>query len=133
MTAIAKLKTSKSPGTDGLTAAFYKNFAELLVPLLANCLNKAFITGHLTPTQHLVIIVLLFKKGDPLGIGNYRPISLTNVNYKILAYILLARFQPFLDEIIHPGQIAYMPGQYIGTNIRKIQDVIDHAQANDKV
>ncbi len=25
-----------------------------------------------------------------------------------------------------------MPRQYIGTNIRKIQDVIDYAQANDK-
>ena len=74
LTAIAKLKAGKSPGTDGLTAAFYKKFAEHLVPLLTNCFNKAFITRHLTPTQHLVIIVLLFKKEDTLGIGNYRPI-----------------------------------------------------------
>ncbi len=56
LTAIAKLKVGKSPGTDGLTAAFYKKFAAHLVPLLANCFNKAFITKHLTPTQHLAIL-----------------------------------------------------------------------------
>ncbi len=71
--------------------------------------------------------MLLYKKGNVLEVGNYRPISLTNVDYKILAYVLLSHMQPFLDNFIHPAQTAYMPGRYIGTNIRKIQDVMDYA------
>ena len=50
-----------------------------------------------------------------------------NIDYKILAYVLLSRMQPFLDDFIHPAQTAYMAGRYIGTNIRKIQDVMDYA------
>ena len=45
LNAIAKLKTGKSPGTDGLTAAFYKKFATLLAPRLAKCFNQALIIG----------------------------------------------------------------------------------------
>ncbi len=45
LNAIAKLKTGKSPGTDGLTAAFYKKFATLLALCLAKCFNQALITG----------------------------------------------------------------------------------------
>ncbi len=131
LNAIGKLKIGKTPGTDGLTAAFYKKFATSLVPQLVSCFNKAFITGSLTAMQKIAILVLLFKKGDPLDVGNYRPISLTNVDYKILAYILLACFQPFLDEIVHPAQTAYIPGKYIGINICKIQDVIDYAATNE--
>ncbi len=101
--AIEKLKIGKSPGTDGLTASFYKKFATFLVPHLVCCYNKAFITGELIATQRVAIIMLLYKKGDVLDMGNYRPISLTNVDYKILAYILLSHFQPFLDKIIHPS------------------------------
>ncbi len=74
-----------------------------MVPHLVCCYNKAFITGELIATQRVAIIMLLYKKGDVLDMGNYRPISLTNVDYKILAYILLSHFQPFLDKIIHPS------------------------------
>ncbi len=38
------------------------------------------------------------------------------------------RFQPFLEEIVHPAQTTYVLGKYIGTTIRKVQDVIDHVR-----
>ena len=127
---INKLKIGKSLGMDGLNAAFYKKFAEHLAPLLVKCFNKSFITHELSVSQHLAILVLLFKKGDPLLTGNYCPISLTNLDYKILAYVLLARFQPFLNKIIHPAQTAYILGRYIGTNICKVQDVINYVRTS---
>ena len=128
LNAIAKLKTGKGLGTDGLTAAFYKkNCYIILAPCLAKCFNQALITGQLTTIQQLVIIMLLYKKGNVLEAGNYRPISLMNVDYKILAHVLVGCMQPFLDDFIQPAQTAYMLGRYIGTNIRKIQDVMDYA------
>ncbi len=68
----------------------------------------------------------MFKKGDKQEASNYRPISLTNVDYKILAYVLTARIELCLDTIIHPSQTAYMQGHFIGTNIKKVQDAIDY-------
>ena len=130
--AIGKLKLGKAPGTDGLTAIFYKKFASMIAPLLCSAFNAAFQDGSLSLSQHVAILVLLFKKGCLLDAGNYRPILLTNVDYKILAYVLTAHLKPALDDIILPSQTTYLPGRFIGTNIRKIQDSMDFALCNKK-
>ena len=130
--AIGKLKKGKVPGLDGLTIDFYKKFASLLAPVLVNVFNEAFKDGELPPSLHLAVKVLLYKKGLKEEAGNYRPISLTNVDYKILVYVLTEHLKLVLKEVIHPSQMAYIPGKFIGTNIRKVQDAIDYAKATDK-
>lgn len=95
-TAIQKLNLGKSPSSDGLTTAFYKNFAELLSPILEEVFKGIFQNGHLSFTQRLAIIALIFKKGEPWLVPNYRPISLTNNDYKILAYILIIYLLSFI-------------------------------------
>ena len=129
--AIMKLKPGKSPGSDGLTAAFYCRFAHKLGLLLAASLNKAMEIGTLSDMQKLAISILLYKKGDALETGNYRPISLTNLDYKILVYVLVIRLESYLPQIIHPNQTAYMKKRFIGANIRKVQDAIDMAAQTD--
>ena len=91
LNAIGKLKPESPLVLMALQLLFIRHLLHL-APQLISCFNQAFITGSLTATQKIAIIVLLFKKGDPLDVGNYRPISLTNVDYKILAYILLVWF-----------------------------------------
>ena len=100
--AIKQLKIGKAPGCDGLTSAFYKYFDEHLVPMLCEVFNYAFKNKKLSISQYLAIIVLLFKKGDQLALNNYRPISLTNADYKILAYILTACLSEHLSFLISP-------------------------------
>ncbi len=118
--AIKKLRLNKSPGCDGLTAEFYQHFIQELAPILCEVFNKIFEDKRLTDTQKIAIIVLIFKKGDNRLLGNYRPILLTNANYKILAYILLQRLEEHLPFLISPQQTAYMKSHFIGTNIRFI-------------
>ena len=98
---------------------------------MAALLNKALETGTLSDTQKLAIIILLYKKGDALETGNYWLISLTNLDYKILAYVLVARLETYLPQITHLNQTAYMKKRFIGTNIRKVQDAIDMATKED--
>ncbi len=57
---------------------------------------------------------------------NYRPISLTNADYKILAYILTAQLTSHLTDVIAVNQTAYMKGHFIGMNICSVQDTLDH-------
>ncbi len=124
--AISKLNIGKSPGSDGLTAAFYRNFAELLSPILEEVFKEIFQNQHLSFTQCLAIIALIFKKGEIWLVPNYRPISLTNNDYKILVYVLTSRLVEHLPKVIHPNQTAYMPKRFIGTNVCSVQDWIDH-------
>ena len=61
-------------------------------------------------------------------VENYRPILLTNTDYKILAYILTARLDTHLASIIHTNQTVYMSKHFIGLNIRSVQDFVDHIE-----
>jgi hypothetical protein len=69
----------------------------------------------------------LFKKGDHLNLDNYRPISLLNVDLKILSYVLAQRLKNLLPKIINEDQTGYVKNRSIGFNLRQIQDIIDYA------
>ena len=71
---------------------------------------------------------LIFKKGNRLNIKNYRPISLANVDYKMLAFLLANRLQSVLDKLISHDQTGYIKGRFINSNKRKTLDVIDYLE-----
>ena len=129
--AIDALKSVKAPGSDGLTAAFYKSFKETLSLILCKVFNDAFKNKTWTTSQYLAIIILLFKRGDSHILPNYRPISLTNMDYKILTYLLMVCLSSHLPFLISSHQTAYMPSRFIGTNIQSVQDMINHTIDND--
>ena len=71
---------------------------------------------------------LLHKKGDTTNLNNYRPLSLTGVDYKILTYILAERVQKVLKQITNTDQKGFIKGRFIGYNIRLVQDTIEYAK-----
>ena len=85
------MKHNKSPGLDGLTAEFYQKFWDILSPLLLNCFTECTQKGELTHTQKQCIFSLLYKKGDPENLENWRPISLLNTDYQVFARVLVQR------------------------------------------
>ncbi len=127
--AIKKLCSGKAPGLDGLTADFYNHFQDTICDILADVFNAIFEDKVLSWSQQVAIVILLFKKGDSCLVGNYHPISLTNTDYKILAYILTACLLDHLSNVIHANQTAYMPKWFIGSSI---QDFVDYCVCEKK-
>ena len=81
---LQSFENCKSPGEDGLTAEFCKTFWNSVGHLLVDSLNYSYDHGELSNTQKQAIIKLIEKKGkDKRYIGNWRPISLINVDAKI--------------------------------------------------
>ena len=70
-TAIKKLCPGKALGLDGLTADFYTRFSNTLYDILTAVFNDIYDQKHLTFSQYLAIIILLFKKGDHRIVENY--------------------------------------------------------------
>ena len=83
--------------------------------------------GSMSVSQRRGIITLLHK-GKELPreeLTNWRPITLTNSDYKILAKILALRLQKVIKEIIGKEQVGYIKGRNISTIIRLVDDIID--------
>ncbi len=121
------MKNNKSPGLDGLPIEFYKTFWDLISDFLLEVYNESLINGELSYSQRTAIMSPIFKKNDRRYLKNYRPISLTTSDYKILAFVLARRLQRVLDKIISTTQGAYVKKRFIGCNIRLIEDLIDYA------
>ena len=123
--AIDMLSSGKSPGSDGFTADFYKFFWDDIKHLLFDSFNHPLKSGLLSIDQKRGILSLSPKKGKDIRyLKNWRPITLLNTDYKILAKVLGTRLRNVLPELIHPDQVAYLKDRYIGQNIRIVDDIL---------
>ena len=77
-------------------------------------------------SQKQAIITLIEKKGkDRSLLENWRPISLVNVDTKIMSKVIATRIKKVLPYIIHHNQSGYVEDRYIGETARSIFDIMD--------
>lgn len=93
--AIRNLQNGKAPGPDWFSSDFFFfRFSGLLVDPLVRMFNNAFLNSELPQTLREANISVLLKKGKcPESCASYRPISLLNVDRKILAKVLATRLE----------------------------------------
>ena len=71
------------------------------------------------------------QKNDPLFLKNWRPLSLLNQDYKILAKRMAERIKLVLPYLIDQDQTGFLKGRYIGQNIVIIFDIIHHTDVEN--
>ena len=58
--------------------------------------------------------------------SNWRPITLLNVDYKILAKAIAKGIQSTLPKLIHTDQTGFIKGRFIGQNVRLLIDLMEY-------
>lgn len=112
-----QMNLNKAPGPDGFPVSFFHSYYSFIGDSMADaCLSFLNEGGYLHKINH-GHVVLIPKVKIPRRVGDFRPISLCNVIYKIIAKVLANWLKPILQEIISPNQCAFVPSRLITDNI----------------
>jgi len=108
-----------APGPDGIPYSVYKRFWKITGPIILDAWNYSLLMGKLPASHAESVITLLPKEGkDRREIKNWRPITLSNCDSKIVTKALSIKMSKILSTIIDPSQTAYVPGRAVADNLR---------------
>lgn len=130
--AIKALKDDKAPGPDGLPIEFYKTNIEWVTKDLYDIYTEAFDNDTLGESINMGIVKLIPKDGDKALIKKWRPITLLNVSYKILAKALASRLEKILPKFICSTQIVFIKGRYILENLVTSWESMEWAKTSNQ-
>ena len=97
----------KTPGPDGIPAAFYQKFWSTVRTDILH-IKAFFHSGFMFKSLNHTFITLIPKIPTPEKVSQFRPIALCNVTYKIISKILVNRLKPFMDSLITLYQNAFI-------------------------
>ena len=95
--------------------------------------NSCYRGGELVNSMKGSVTRLIYKKrGDIKDLKNWRPISLLNVDYKIVSKAITVRLSKVLEHVVGPAQTCSVPGRSILANTFLLQDTLDYIERTNE-
>ncbi|KAL2240782.1 UNVERIFIED_CONTAM: hypothetical protein Sindi_0719400 [Sesamum indicum] len=117
------LGEDKAPGPDGYSSGFFKAAWPVVGKEVTRAVLDFFSAEKLLKQITSTILALIPKVHTPMSVNDFRPISCSNVLYKIIVKLLVQRISILVDKIISPCQTTFIPGRSIGDNIMLAQEL----------
>ena len=131
LSATKSLGKDVCPGKDGIGVGFYLHYWDFLGPLLTRAVNLIFSSGSM-PAEWTEGVIYMIPKSDTQcdEVSKWRPITLLNDVYKIVAKTIALRLRPLLSSIIHDTQSGFLQDRSIFDNIFLFWEMVALAQQN---
>ena len=130
-TVIFQMEKNKILDLDGIPIEFYQEYWNEIKHMYMAFIQAVRVDMFPKGKNTSVIKIIYKKTGECFLLTNYRPISLINVDIKILCKVLANRLKYVLPTIIHQSQTAVF-GRRIDQTIHTIRDLIELANENDE-
>uniref|UniRef100_A0A2N9I4W7 Reverse transcriptase domain-containing protein n=1 Tax=Fagus sylvatica TaxID=28930 RepID=A0A2N9I4W7_FAGSY len=115
--ALFQMNPSKAPGPDGMSALFFQKYWHVIGTDITSAVLDCISSRKLLKSVNYMHIALIPKVANPESMGQFRPISLCNVLYKLVSKVLVNRLKQVLSKIISDSQSAFVPGRLITDNV----------------
>ena len=119
-------------GSDGLPPLFYKQFWGKIGREVTEAVLSVLNTGNIPTNLNHTFITLILKVQIPRKVYEFRPISLSNVLYKLIAKVLANRLKPLLPKLISKTQSAFMSERLITDNILIAHEMLHYLKEKRK-
>jgi len=126
--ALSRMKTDKAPGEDGITVEMMNASADRLLPLLTGMLNRYLNDGYIDDELVDSATILLFKKGDPSLLKNYRPISLLSSISKLFTRTICTRIEQTMEREQGDEQAGFRAGFSTTEHIMTLCELIERTK-----
>lgn len=125
--------SEKSPGPDGINFKFIKRFWHLFKPDVLRFLDEFYVNGIFSRGCNASFIVLIPKVENPQALDEYRPVSLIECMYKIVAKLLANRLKKIMPLIINERQFAFIEGKHLLQSALIANEVAEEAKRRQKL
>lgn len=123
---------NKAPGLDVFTIEFYQEAWSFMGNDLLDLVEESRCTKNMHEGLNATFLALIPKNGTSDEPQGFKPISLCNVVYKILATIMVNKLKPILPDLIAQEQIGFVKAWQIIDGIIVAQEVI-HSLKNSPI
>ena len=113
VSALKQLHSTKSPGSDGMLALFFQKYWSIVGINVSNMVLNVLNFGMTLFEINRTNIALMPKTNNPQRMTDFRPISLSNVVYKLISKTISKRLKAILPHIITKNQSAFTADRLI--------------------
>ena len=118
------MEPDKALDLDGFTASFLKSCSKIVKKDLVRMVRKSQNCNKIGGSTDLAFLALIPKEKGAISFDRFRPISLCNIDYKVITKVIANRIKEVLPTIIPENQGGFVQGRKIADNIILVQEAI---------
>ncbi|CAL1383611.1 unnamed protein product [Linum trigynum] len=118
----------KAPGKDGFQAIFFHKCWSSIGNDFFLFILSCFLNPSRIQDMNETLLALIPKIERPSNMSQFRPISMCNVSYKVVAKILANKLKPLMPILVQKNQSSFIPNRDITDNIIILQETV-HSMA----